>query len=445
MQQGENQAERQREETATAPPNQGMGELLQSAAEGYRTLRRGDVVDGTVVKVDRDEVLVDIGAKSEAIIPANELRSAQGAGLGNLQVGDSIVAVVLQPEDQEGHALLSLVKARAERNWRDLERKFEAGELLEGEVVEHNKGGLVVLVKGVRGFVPRSQVADLHRGDTSDEQVEQRLAAMRGRKVWVKIIEMNRRRNRLILSERAAVQERRAQQKERLLNELQPGEVRHGVVSSLTDFGAFVDLGGADGLIHLSELSWSQVSHPSQVLKVGQEVDVQVLSVDRENRKIALSRKRLEAEPWSRVTETHQVGQIVTGRVTKLTQFGAFAEIDGGLEGLIHVSELSDERVTHPRQVVKEGDVVKLRIIRIDPARRRLGLSLRQAEEYNDVETAAEVGEGRVGDQAGALGKATDELGEAVSFAPEKEDVPEAQSEDGSDQAARTEATVGEA
>jgi small subunit ribosomal protein S1 len=416
-----------------------MGELLQAASQEYRSLRRGDVVDGVVVSVSRDEVLVDIGAKSEAIIPANELRSAQGAGLGNLQVGDPIVAVVLQPEDQEGHAILSLVKAQAERSWRELERRFAAGEAIEGEVVEHNKGGLVVAVKGARGFVPLSQVAEIRRSGMTEEQVEQKLASLKGKRVWVKIIEMNRRRNRLILSERAAVQERRAQQKERLLQELQPGEVRHGVVSSLTDFGAFVDLGGADGLIHLSELSWSQVSHPSQVLKVGDEVDVYVVSVDRENKKIALSLKRLQSEPWSRVTETHHVGQIVTGRITKLTQFGAFAEIDGGLEGLIHVSELSDERVTHPRQVVKEGDVVKLRIIRIDPARRRLGLSLRQAEGYEETEAP------RVGVGTGNRSGMTEALETGSSFTPIKEDGADDRELPGAASKTRSRATVGEA
>ncbi len=360
---------------------EGMEGLLESHAPGYATLRRGDVVDGVVVRVDRDEVLVDIGVKSEAIVPASETGAPYGDPTRLLKVGDTVVASVLNPEDAEGHVILSLTKAQAERGWRLLQKVFEEGETIEAEVVEHNKGGLIVNVYGVRGFVPLSQIVDLRRTGAPDEPVEQRLAAMHNRRLLLKVIEMNRRRNRLILSERAAVQERRAREKERLLNELQEGEVRHGTVTSLCDFGAFVDLGGADGLIHLSELSWGQVTHPSQVLKVGDEVDVYVVGVDREKKKIALSLKRLQAEPWSRVQERYQIGQVVMGRITKLAPFGAFAEIDEGVEGLIHISELAEERITHPKSVIKEGDVVPLRIIRIDAARHRLGLSLRQAQE----------------------------------------------------------------
>jgi small subunit ribosomal protein S1 len=297
-------------------------------------------------------------------------------GATPLRVGSDVLAYVMQPEDPEGRVVLSLSRAQAERGWRDLQRQFEAGETLEGAVVEHNKGGLIVAVQGVRGFLPLSQIVDLRRGGP-EENVEERLAAMKGRPMLVRIIEMNRRRNRLILSERAALQERRARDKERLLSELQPGETRHGVVTSITDFGAFVDIGGADGLIHLSELAWSPVSHPSQVVKVGQEVDVYVVGVDRDTKKIALSLKRLQGEPWSRISEKYTIGQEVEGRITKLATFGAFAEIESGVEGLIHISELSAERVTHPRQVVREGDTVQARIIRMDPARRRLGLSLR--------------------------------------------------------------------
>lgn len=358
-----------------AASGQGMGALLQEHESDHRSLRRGDVVDGIVVRIDRDEVLVDIGAKSEAIVPAHEVRQQE---LATLRVGTPVVAYVLQSEDQEGRAVLSLTRAEAERNWRALARHFEAGDILTGKVVEANKGGLVVSVMGVRGFVPLSQVAELRRGEDTEASIEERLRSHVGREIQVKIIEMNRRRNRLIMSERAAAQIRRAQQKERLLEELKPGEIRHGVISSICDFGAFVDLGGADGLIHLSELSWRQVAHPRDAVRVGQEVDVQVLAVDREKKKIALSLKRLQAEPWSRVAETYRVGDMVDGRITKLAAFGAFAEIEEGVEGLIHISELSDARITHPRQVVREGDRVQVRILRMEPARRRLGLSLRQ-------------------------------------------------------------------
>jgi len=367
---------------------QGMGDLLDDYSQAYKQHRRGDVVDGVVVRMDREEILVDIGAKSEAVVPLHEIPRSFMEGDDALHVGSEVLAYVLQQEDTEGRVVLSLSRAVAERGWRDLERIREDGGTIEGEVVEHNKGGLIVRVLGVRGFVPLSQIADLRR--SGDETVEQRLEALRGHQALLKVIEINRRRNRLILSERAALQERRARQKERLLAELQPGETRTGVVSSICDFGAFVDLGGADGLIHLSELSWAQVTHPSQVLKVGQQVEVYVVGIDRDNRKIALSLKRLQAEPWTLVAEKYQVGQIVTGRVTKLATFGAFAEIESGVEGLIHISELSDERITHPKQVVREGEVLRLRVIKVDPTRHRLGLSLRQVEYQEDFDQADE-------------------------------------------------------
>lgn len=365
----------------TQEAEQGLESWLDSHATSYANLRRGDVVDGVVVHVDRDEVLVDIGAKSEAIVPAREVGAPGDDPTRLLKVGDQVVAYVLQPEDPEGHVILSLTKAQAERGWRVLQKIFEDGETIEAEVIDHNKGGLIVNVHGVRGFVPLSQIVDLKRTGAPDESIESRLAGMHGRRLLLKVIEMNRRRNRLILSERAAVQERRQREKDRLLVELQEGDIRTGRVTSLCDFGAFVDLGGADGLIHLSELSWGQVTHPSQVLKVGDEVEVYVVGVDREKKKIALSLKRLQAEPWTRVAERYHIGQVVKGRITKLAPFGAFAEIDEGVEGLIHISELSDERITHPRSVIKEGDEVLLRIIRIDAQRHRLGLSLRQAQE----------------------------------------------------------------
>ena len=372
------------QEEQTPSPGQGMGDLLDGYTESYRQHRRGDVVDGVVVRVDRDEVLVDIGAKSEAVVPLHEIPRSFMEGESPLRVGSEVLAYVLQPEDPEGKVVLSLSRALAERGWRDLEKVKEQGGTIEGEILEHNKGGLIVNVLGVRGFVPLSQIADLRR--SGEESVEQRLEGMKGRQVLLKVIEINRRRNRLILSERAALQERRAREKERLLAELQPGERRHGSVSSICDFGAFVDLGGADGLIHLSELSWGQVSHPSQVLKVGQELEVYVVGIDRENRKIALSLKRLQAEPWAEVAAKYQVGQNVAGRITKLATFGAFAEIEPGVEGLIHISELSDERITHPKQVVREGERLRLKVIRVDPARHRLGLSLRQADYQEDFD-----------------------------------------------------------
>ena len=361
--------------------SEGMGDLLDAHGHEYRSLKRGDVIEGIVVRIDKDEVLVDIGSKSEGVIPFHEMRDAHGNPTETLHVGDEILAYVLQQENQDGHVVLSVNRAQAEKGWRVAQTRFERGEIIEAEIVEHNKGGLIANVEGVRGFIPLSQIVDLKSVSASEESVEERLKAMRGERKFLKVIEINRRRNRLILSERAAIQERRAVQKDRLLIELKEGEVRHGRVSSLCEFGAFIDLGGADGLVHLSELSWGQVSHPSQVLKVGQDVDTMVVGVDRDNKKIALSLKRLQPEPWSGVADRYQVGQIVKARITKLASFGAFAQIEDGLEGLIHISELSDDRIIHPKGVVKEGEEVLLRIIRIDASRHRLGLSLRQAKE----------------------------------------------------------------
>ncbi|MFN8521780.1 MAG: 30S ribosomal protein S1 [Chloroflexota bacterium] len=372
-----------RNEDPAAQPSEGMGDWLAEHEQSYRHLRRGEVVEGVVVQVDHEEFLVDIGAKSEGVVPPGEV--PQGPDAETYRVGDTVLVYVLSGEDREGRIVLSLTRARAERGWRNLQHAFESAETIEGDVVEFNKGGLVVSVEGARGFVPLSQIADLRRS-SPEESVESRLEAMKGRRLLLKVIEMNRRRNRLILSERSALQERRAREKDRLLAELQPGDVREGVVSSICDFGAFVDLGGADGLIHLSELSWGQVAHPSQVVKVGDKVRVHVVNVERDTKKIGLSLKRLQDEPWTRILDKYQQGQIVTGKITKLAAFGAFAEIEPGIEGLIHISELSEDRITHPKQVVREGDELPLKVIRIEPARHRLGLSLRQAEEEGGFE-----------------------------------------------------------
>ena len=245
---------------------------------------------------------------------------------------------------------------------------------------------------GVRGFVPASQVSEIRGGDDASKQAD--MAKLIGTKLHLKVIEINRHRNRLILSERQAMQERRDEMKEKLIEELKEGEVRKGRVSSICDFGAFVDIGGADGLVHLSELSWSRVRHPSEILKVGQEVDVCVLGINPQEKKIALSLKRTQAEPWSQVGDKYEVGQLVRGAITQLANFGAFARIEDGIEGLIHVSEITDERITHPKQIVKEGDELILRIIRIDPQRRRMGLSLRRALDTPDPELLGVFGEG---------------------------------------------------
>ena len=358
-----------------------MQALLEEQDAQFKTIKRGDVVEGQIVRIDQDEILVDIGLKSEGVLSTKELPAAGYGSLAELNVGDQVLVYVIQPETPEGHANVSIKRARLERQWRIAQEQYERGDLLEAEVIDHNKGGLIVNLEGIRGFVPISQILNLKREDTADNtETQNKLASMVGRKLQLKIIEINRNRNRLILSERLAVQEWRAKRREELLNELKVGEVRKGIVSNLSNFGAFVDLGGADGLVHISQLAWSRVNHPSEVLKVGQEVEVQVLGVDKEKKKIALSIKRAEVDPWTTVEQRYQVGQLVKGTITKIAPFGAFARIEDGIEGLIHLSELPTG-VQDPKAVLKESQEVTVRILRIDPERRRLGLSMRQVDE----------------------------------------------------------------
>jgi len=359
----------------------------------FKRLKRGDIVEGVIVRINPGEVLVDVGSKSEGIISNRELERLGPEALAELHVGDEVLVYVVTPEDRNGNVVLSFGRAQLEKDWRLAEKMFEAGEVFEGTIAGYNKGGLIVRLGKVRGFVPASQLATRRQRD-QDETLsgEEQRAQLVGQKLQLKIIELDRERNRLILSERAAMREWRRKQKVQLLSELNEGDIRVGEVISLCDFGAFVDLGGADGLIHLSELSWRRVSHPSEVLKVGDEVEVYVLNVDRERKRIGLSLKRLQPDPWTQAASTYEVGQLVEGTITKLVKFGAFASLaDDDIEGLIHVSELSDQHVNHPKEVVKEGDVLTLRVIRVDPQRRRIGLSLKQvtSEEYAEADWQA--------------------------------------------------------
>ncbi|HKW19844.1 MAG TPA: S1 RNA-binding domain-containing protein, partial [Ktedonobacterales bacterium] len=306
-----------------------MARLLDEQDVQFKSIKRGDVVEGQIVHIDADEILVDIGLKSEGVLSIKELPATGYGSREELNVGDNVLVYVVQPETPEGHAIVSIKRARLERQWRIAQEQSDRGELLEAEVIDFNKGGLIVNLEGIRGFVPISQILNLKREDNADNaETQQKLQAMVGRKLQLKIIEINRNRNRLILSERLAVQEWRARRREELLNELEVGEVRTGTVSNLANFGAFVDLGGADGLVHISQLAWSRVNHPSEVLKVGQKVEVQVLSVDKEKKKIALSIKRAEVDPWTTVEQRYFPGQIVTGTITKIAPYGAFARIE---------------------------------------------------------------------------------------------------------------------
>jgi len=376
-----------------------MGEFNEMAAllaqsSSPISIKRGDVVEGVIVRIDQDEILVDIGLKSEGVLSTKELPANGYGSFNELHLNDKVLVYVIQPETQDGHALVSLKRANAERQWRIAEGQYRDGELLKARVIDYNKGGLIVDVAGIRGFVPISQILNLKREEVAsggdNQETAAKLQSMKDKELQLKIIEINRARNRLILSERLAVQEWRQRRREELLDELKPGEVRRGIVSNLANFGAFVDLGGADGLVHISQLAWSRVNHPSKVLHVGQEVEVQVLSVDKDKKKIALSIKRAEVDPWTTVEQRYTPGQVVTGVITKIAPFGAFARIEDGIEGLIHLSELTPGM--DPKANLHEGQQLQLLILRIDAERRRLGLSLRQADELDTKEAPAEAG-----------------------------------------------------
>ena len=351
-----------------------MAELLESEGHELLQLERGDVVEGAVVSVDASTLVVDVGAKAEGIVPATEMHSLTPEQRSALQVGAPILVYVLTPEAEEDTLLLSVDRARGEQGWRELQSRYESGEIFDATISGFNKGGLLVNVEGVNAFIPLSQVV----GATPDSEQGDNLSDYQNRTLRLKVIELNRRRNRVILSERAAAQEWRAEQKDRLLAELREGEIRSGTITSIRNFGVFVDLGGADGLVHLSELAWDRDTDPEKLFNVGDRVDVYVMKVDQESKKIGLSIRRAKPQEWDNVVAGFDVGQVVPGQVTKLVTFGAFVRIEGPVEGLIHVSELVERRISHPREIVSEDDVVPVKILRIEKDRHRLGLSLRQ-------------------------------------------------------------------
>ena len=434
--------------------SQSMDELLESV-DAIKPIRRGDVVEGVVMRADSDGIFVNIGHKSEGVVPPGEMRTLD---LDTLSVGDSVITLVVRSETGEDAAILSVDRAVGEQGWRYLEKIMDADSTIDGEIMGFNRGGAIVEVEGVQGFVPMSQLVSVSRAHFRDRQPrpappaqeaprapavqpesaaavvtekpaegesapagateakpeqpaqaessgeaapqqpapeqpapepaapepappeEDPRAADIGRVLTLKVLEVNRSRNRAIFSERQALQEIRDRQKARLIEELTLGEIRRGKVTGISSFGAFVDLGGADGLIHISELSWDSVEKPEDVVQLGQELDVYVLRVDAEDKKIALSLRRLQPEPWETIHERYRVGDIVDATVTKLTNFGAFARLEGSVEGLIHISELSTGMIGHPREAVREGEELRLKILRIEPDRRRLGLSLKEAQ-----------------------------------------------------------------
>jgi small subunit ribosomal protein S1 len=359
------------------------GELIPDYDSTFPVINEGEVVRGKVVRVDKDEVLVDIGYKSEGVIPVSELsirRSVNPADEVNL--GDEIDALVMTKEDAEGRLILSKKRARFEMAWKRIEQAAESGEPVDGIVIEVVKGGLI-LDLGVRGFLPASLV-DIRRVQDLDEFMGQTLRC--------KVIELNRSRNNVVLSRRAVLEEERREMRQAILDRLSPGDVVEGTISNIVDFGAFVDLEGIDGLIHISELSWSHVNHPSEILDIGQEVRVKVLDIDRERQRISLGLKQTQSDPWQEVIDSYDQGDVVEGRVTKVVTFGAFIEIVPGVEGLVHISELADHHVENPREIVSQGQTVRAKIIEMDAERRRLSLSLKRVEDGES--TRPPLGEG---------------------------------------------------
>jgi small subunit ribosomal protein S1 len=355
------------------------GELIPNYDATFPIINEGEVVSGKVVRVDKDEVLVDIGYKSEGVIPVSELsirRSIDPAD--EVQLGDEVDALVLTKEDADGRLILSKKRARFEMAWKRIERAAESGEPVEGTVIEVVKGGLI-LDLGVRGFLPASLV-DIRRVQDLDEFM--------GKTLRCKVIELNRSRNNVVLSRRAVLEDERKEMRQAILDRLSPGDVVRGTISNIVDFGAFVDLDGIDGLIHISELSWSHVNHPSEVLDIGQEVEVKVLDIDRERQRISLGLKQTQSDPWQQVVDTYDEGDVVEGRVTKVVTFGAFVEILPGVEGLVHISELAQHHVENPREIVSQGEIVRARIIEMDAERRRLSLSLKRVGADDEVRSA---------------------------------------------------------
>ena len=345
------------------------GQIVPNYDATLVPFEEGDVVTGQVVRIDQDEVLVDIGYKSEGVILSNELSIRKSVDPSDeVELGEEVDALVLTKEDPDGRLLLSKKRARFEKAWRRIEGAAESGEPVEGTVIEVVKGGLIIDL-GVRGFLPASLV-DIRRVQNLDEFL--------GQKIECKVIELNRSRNNVVLSRRAVLEEERKEVRQQILDRLQPGQVVEGAISNIVDFGAFVDLDGIDGLIHISELSWSHVNHPSEILSIGDTVPVKVLDIDRDRQRISLGLKQTQEDPWQRVVDTYNLGDELEGKVTKVVTFGAFVEIMEGVEGLVHISELAHHHVENPREVVEPGQDIKVKILEVDSERRRLSLSVKR-------------------------------------------------------------------
>src|SRR6476660_202406 len=408
------------------------GKLVPNYDATIHPFSEGDVVSGKVVRIDKDEVLVDIGYKSEGVIPSNELSIRKSVDPAEeVELGEDVDALVLTKEDAEGRLILSKKRARFEKAWRRIEIAADSGEPVEGSVIEVVKGGLI-LDLGVRGFLPASLV-DLRRVHNLDEFMGQTLEC--------KVIELNRSRNNVVLSRRAVLEEERKEVREQILDRLQPGQVVEGKISNIVDFGAFVDLDGIDGLIHISELSWSHVNHPSEVVAIGDDVRSKVLDIDRDRQRISLGLKQTQEDPWQRVVSTHRSGDVLEGTVTKVVAFGAFVEILPGVEGLVHISELADHHVESPSEVVEPGATLNVKILEIDEERRRLSLSIKQVEDQNmpmqdlgeQIQAAEDSAEGSDAAPAGPVAEedssSSQAAGEEPTTAPPADETSEAPAE----------------
>jgi len=390
---------------------------------------RGEIRQGTIASVSDGQILVSVGAKSEGILAGKELDSIDEETLKTFNEGDEITVYVVTPEDSNGNLILSYTRALEEKNWQTAEELLESEDSFESKIEGYNKGGLLVPLGTIRGFVPASQIGLGRRLTITGNSPEERYSEMVGETIEVCVIEVDRDRRRLILSERAASSETRDSIKERVIDDLEEGEIRTGRVTSLADFGAFVNISGADGLVHLSELSWDHVNHPSEILEVGQEIKVKVISIDIDRKRIGLSIRRLKDDPWDDQISELTEGQLVEGKITRLTNFGAFArllldDVEGDLEGLIHISEISEQRIEHPKEILKEGEVVTLRIIKIEEDTHRIGLSMRRVDSpaYTDLDwktlteefDVSELSEDKPDEQESEVEVETEEIAEEI-------------------------------
>ena len=405
--------------------------------------KRGEIRKGTIASIGDGQILVSVGAKSEGILAGKELDAIEEETRESWNVGDEIKVYVITPEDSNGNLILSFTRALEEENWQTAEELLESEESFDSKIEGYNKGGLLVPLGTIRGFVPASQIGLSRRLTITGNSPDERYSEMVGEEIEVCVIEVDRDRRRLILSERAASSETRDSIKERVIDELEEGDVRTGRVTSLADFGAFVNISGADGLVHLSELSWEHINHPSEVLEVGQEVKVKVISIDEDRKRIGLSIRRLKDDPWDDQIEELTEGQLVEGKITRLTNFGAFArllldDVEGDLEGLIHISEISERRIEHPKEILKEGEVVTLRIIKIEGDTHRIGLSMRRVDSpaYTDLDWKTLTNEFDVEELADELSE--EQAVEAAAEEPSEEDEVQVEEtvEESSDEAA---------